>query len=141
MLATGLNAQQVAMLDERLPTRMLARGDVLFRRGDRGDELFVLVQGSVTVRQAGVTTDTLEQRFVSFSPGMLFGETAGLDGGGRTADAVADQASVVRVVPRALLTELREREPRLCARLYENIAIHLAARLRSAIDAWWAIGH
>ena len=49
---------------------------------------YILSAGSVSVldRERG-------QRFVSFSPGMSFGETAVLDGGGRTADAVADQPS------------------------------------------------
>ena len=40
-------------------------------------------------------------RLASFGPGVVFGETAMLDGGGRTAGAAADEPSVVYVLTRA----------------------------------------
>jgi CRP-like cAMP-binding protein len=67
---------------------------------------------------------------------MCFGETALLDGGGRTADAVADVPSIVHELTKASLTELQRSEPELAARLYFNLAQHLSERLRSASAAW-----
>src|SRR5262249_57391126 len=76
------------------------------------------------------------QRFVSFSPGMCFGETAVLDGGGRTADAVADTDSTVYALPAAALASMRQADPAIAAQVYCNLALHLSERLRAAAAAW-----
>src|SRR5205085_1519315 len=75
-------------------------------------------------------------RFVSFSPGMIFGETAALDGGGRTADAVADIDSTVYALGAADLAQLEAADPAVAAQLYRNLARHLSQRLRDAAAAW-----
>jgi SulP family sulfate permease len=68
---------------------------------------------------------------------MSFGETAVLDGGGRTADAVADvDGTVVHELPAAQLRILRFGDPDLAAQLYRNLALHLSERLRGAAAAW-----
>jgi SulP family sulfate permease len=78
------------------------------------------------------------QRFVSFSPGALFGETAMLDGHGRTAAAVADADSVVHALSKRAFEDLAVADPEEGRQLALNIAVHLAERLRSAAVAWRA---
>jgi len=77
-------------------------------------------------------------RYVSLSPGTLFGEAAVLDGGGRTADAVADVASELLRLDKAALAELAQQHPALGSRLYRSLALYLAQRLRVASAAWSA---
>ena len=72
------------------------------------------------------------QRFVSFSPGVMLGEVALLDGGGRSADALADTDVQVHALTRDGLAALTAADPALGAQLARNIALHLAERLRSA---------
>lgn len=61
---------------------VLNAGDVLFREGDHGHEMFVLLEGSVDVR--------VGQRLVeSAGPGALLGELALIDEGSRTATVTA----------------------------------------------------
>ena len=67
---------------------------------------------------------------------MCFGETALLDGGGCTADAVANVDSVVHGMSAAGFETLQQQEPALCARIYRNLARHLSPRLRAAADGW-----
>jgi len=69
---------------------------------------------------------------VSFAPGVIFGETAMLDGGGRTARAVADEPSVVHVLTRARLDEIRRSDPLLASHVLFNLARHLSSLLRFA---------
>lgn len=59
---------------------------------------------------------------MSFVPGMMFGETATLDGRGLAADAT----STVQVLPRAALAA---EDLALAQRLVLNIAVHLSGRL------------
>jgi len=111
--------------------RRLAAGEVLFREGDPADHLYVLTRGSITV-VAGNGPEHLRQRFVSFSAGLMLGETAMLDGGGRSAGATADAEAEVFQLTQQGLDRLGREQPALASQLYRNIAVHLSARLRRA---------
>jgi SulP family sulfate permease len=126
-LFEGLDDAQFAALVPHLRERRLAAGERLFAEGDAGDALYVLTAGSVSVVDAA-----RGQRFASFSPGMCFGETALLDGGGRSADAVADAPSTLFELGRDAFAVQPETE----AVLYRNLARHLSARLRAAAAGW-----
>ena len=108
-----------------------AAGEVLFNKGDPGDRLFVLAKGSISVLSHTRDVATA-QRLASFTPGVIFGETAMLDGGGRTAAGVADEASVVYVLARSDLDEIRRTDPALATQVLLNLARQLSARLRFA---------
>lgn len=128
-LLAGLDEAARERVIALLIEHRLAPGERLFAEGDAGDGMFLLTEGSVSVRGAS-------QRFVTVSPGMMFGEAAMLDGGGRTGDAIADLASTVYELRAGDLMRLHDDDPALAARLYRNIARHLADRLRSAAGAW-----
>lgn len=135
-LLMGLDAPQAAQVAALLRERRLAAGDPLFAEGDPGDALYVLTEGQISIVATG--TAPQRQRFLTFPPGMMFGETAMLDGSGRTAAAVADRPSVVYQLDKAAFEALSASSPAIGQRLALNIASHLAQRLRSASAAWQA---
>ena len=117
----------------------LACGAQLFRQKDPGDRLYVLTRGSISiVAHSGGTR--VSRRFAAFSPGVMLGETAMLDGGGRTADATADRDAEIYALTQAALDALAGSEPAIGARLYRNIALHLSDRLRRATSLQSADG-
>jgi len=130
-LFDGLTASQSGSLVAVLRERRLDAGERLFRQGEPGRALYVLTAGSISILdpQRG-------QRFVSFQPGMCLGETAVLDGGGRTGDAVADVPTVVHELDIDDFLGLQAMQPELAARVYRNLATHLSQRLRAAAAAW-----
>ena len=151
MLMAGLDDLQCARLTSLLEPLTLVAGEWLFRQGDDGDRLFVLTRGSISIVSSGRTSEgvtaaagaanrrhALRQRYVSFSPGMMLGETAMLDGSGRTADALADEPSELFSLSRQALEKLHLEDPALCAQVYLNVARHLSQRLRAAALAWRA---
>ena len=129
-LLQGLSPGQQAVVTGLLQTRQMVAGQRLFSAGDPADGLYLLSQGSVSVRSP------TGQRYASFSPATMLGELAMLDGHGRSADAVADSDCVVHLLTREALATLAETDPPLCTLLYRNIALHLAGRLRVASVAW-----
>ncbi|MBP6763820.1 MAG: SLC26A/SulP transporter family protein [Rubrivivax sp.] len=138
-LMAGLDAAQRRHLAGCLQPRRLAPGEHLFRQGDPGDRLYVITAGSVNVFSVPAPgSAALRQRFVSLSPGMMLGETAMLDGGGRSGDAVADGETEVHALDDATLRQLRAEDPLLYAQIHRNIALHLSQRLRAAASAWRA---
>jgi MFS superfamily sulfate permease-like transporter/CRP-like cAMP-binding protein len=138
-LMDGLDAAQRARLAACLqPTRLVA-GECLFRQGDPGDRLYVITSGSIDVLSATVPgSAALRQRYVSLSPGMMFGETAMLDGGGRSGEAVAVGDTEVHSLDSQTLLRLRAEDPVLYAQVFRNVALHLSQRLRAAAWAWRA---
>ena len=138
-LMAGLDECQRKRLAACLQPRRLAPGEQLFRQGDPGDRLYVITSGSINVLSAAATDGSaLPQRFVSLSPGMMLGETAMIDGGGRSGDAVADGETEVHALDEQSLLQLRSEDPLLYAQVYHNIALHLSQRLRAAAWAWRA---
>jgi MFS superfamily sulfate permease-like transporter len=131
-LLQGLDAPAQQRVAARMTRRELAVGELLFRQGDPGDRLHVLVQGSLSIVARPPVGAAPSQRFVSFSPGLMVGEVALLDGGGRTATAVADAPSVVMELGAQALADLGRDDPALAAQLWRNMAADLAQRLRRA---------
>jgi len=135
-LFEDLTDEQRARLEARLERRELAPEEILFRRGEPGDRVFVLVKGSVTMMSEG--DGKQGRRLASFAPGVVFGEAAMLDGGGRTATGVADEPSAVYMLTREAMEILRKEDSTLALAVLRNIARQLSARLRFAnrtIDA------
>jgi len=131
-LMRGLSQEQQACLSQVMVAQQLVAGEFLFRQGDAGDRLYVLTQGSITIVAA---TAAQSQRFVSYSPGVMLGEIAMLDGGGRTADALADDAVEVYVLTRQALDALAQQHPDMGQQLLRNMALNLAERLRNVPSA------
>jgi SulP family sulfate permease len=134
-LLKGLDPAQCAQVLAVLQEQCLGAGHLLFDQGDPGDALYLLTEGSISIVAAGLSA---RQRLVTFSPGMMFGETAMLDGSGRTAAAIADRTSVVHKLDKTAFETLSASDPKLGQRLALNMAVHLAERLRGASTAWRA---
>jgi CRP-like cAMP-binding protein len=68
----------------------LGPGEILFREGNEGEKMYVVIDGNIDISVNGVSLLTVR-------PGELFGEMALIDTGPRSATATALTAS--RVVP------------------------------------------
>jgi len=67
--------------------RKYAKGDVVYRRGDRGDSLMVVIAGRAKLTNVSVGAREVVLHFLG--AGDIFGEIAALDGRERAAHAVA----------------------------------------------------
>ena len=67
------------------------QGQTIFFRGDPGSEVYLVVEGSV--RLSVFSSDGRTLSFKHANAGEVFGEIACLDGGARSADAIASRVS------------------------------------------------
>lgn len=86
-------------------------GQMIFARGDAGTEIYLVTSGRV--RLSIVTAEGRELSFVHAGPGSIFGEIATLDGGPRTADAVAVGPVEAMTLSHAVLRRQMEATPAL----------------------------
>ena len=98
-------------------------GDAVIREGEDGQDMFVVVAGSLRVVKAGAGE---EQELAVLEPGDSFGEIALLDSGPRSASVVAIEASTLLRFERKHLVKI----PAVSLKLYRNIATMVAVRLR-----------
>ena len=103
----------------------MRKGDTLFHRGDIGSAMFVIVAGQVRIVLPG--GEGREQVLRVFYPGEVLGELALLDGGRRTADAIAGTNGNLLVIERRDLMPLLRADPALSL----AVLTILSARLRA----------
>lgn len=115
----SLTQAEAARLCEGSERQTFAAGETILRRGDAGDEMYVLLEGAVEVR---VTGDDGRLRFTThLNQGDLFGEMALLTGERRTADVVAVETCECLVLGRAELESRLGEHPALAAFLTEIV--------------------
>jgi membrane protein len=96
----------------------LAEGDVLFRRGDQGKEVFYVISGKVEIVLG-------ETRLASIGPGGFFGEMAYLLAEARTAEARAETNAVVLALPPELFNQVLVADPETARRVVEALSSRL----------------
>lgn len=106
----------------------------IFRQGDTADHVCAVVspQGHVRVGSADVTGKALMVEV--FATGELFGEIAVIDGGMRTADALADGALTLLRIRATVFLDALENAPGLGAALARLLCVRLR-RTYSLLEA------
>lgn len=96
-------------------------GKVLMRQGESGNDMMVLVSGSVAIERDGTRVNTL-------GAGDFFGEIALIDGGPRTATVTTDEPSRLLVITRrdfrAMMEEFPDVENQVLSALAHRIRRH-----------------
>jgi CRP/FNR family transcriptional regulator, cyclic AMP receptor protein len=86
-LFAGLNEQSSNELLEKLTQARVSRGEHLFREGDEGDKVYVVLTGKMKLVKA--SSDGRENLLAVIGPGEMFGELSLFDPIPRTSSAVA----------------------------------------------------
>jgi len=114
----------------RLHARSLRRGQVLFREGDHGDEMFVVREGSVIISKA--VTGRVEQVLGRESVGSFFGEMSLFDRSPRSATIQAETDVELLGLDRDNLNLLIEVNPRAAAAFFHALVQVFIERLRAS---------
>jgi CRP-like cAMP-binding protein len=108
--------------------KTVERGVTIFQKGDPGTSLFAVCRG--TVQMTTLSTSGKNAVFNLIREGGIFGEIALLDGGPRTADAVAFTDCTLMVIERRDFLPLLRSHPDMTIKLLEL----LCSRLRQTTE-------
>ncbi|HAP43349.1 MAG: hypothetical protein A2087_10790 [Spirochaetes bacterium GWD1_61_31] len=107
-------------------TKSFATGDVIFKEGDQGDLMYIMVSGCVELRKK-VDAGEMVLKVVK-TPNEFFGEMALIDGRPRSATAVAAEATRLLAVDEAIFDSMVLGNPKFALTIIKT----LAARIRSS---------
>lgn len=126
-LFAGLTGEQVRRLASVWQQESFAAGEVVFRPGDEGDRMWLLLEGTaeVSLGDEGRTVGRVES-------GECLGENALLSGQPHTAGARTLEAVTAGVITKGRLVDLIRRRPDIGMVLYRNLAVGLGDKLRRA---------
>jgi CRP/FNR family transcriptional regulator, cyclic AMP receptor protein len=128
-LFAALDADSAATLEKMLTTRSVGRGHIVFREGDTGDRLFIVLDGKVKITRA--SADGRENLIAVLGAAEMFGELSLFDPGPRTASVSAITDSTLASLDHDDLRPLLLERPGVAVELLQA----LAQRLRRTNEA------
>ena len=128
----GLDDRIVERLMPYALTRKVKKGTIVFRKGEVGTTLYAVRSG--LIRISSPSDKGKDAIFNLIIPGEIFGEIAFLDGGQRTADAVASEDSELMIVERRDFIPLLTEHPEMAIRLLEILCSRLRRTSKQVED-------
>ena len=117
-LFAGCNNTELGRIAAITTEHWAAPGQVLTKRGERGLEFFVIIEGTAVASRKGV-------QLARLGPGSFFGELALLDGGKRTATVVAETDMRLLVLSRAEFASLYFLVPSVARKIIGELGTRL----------------
>lgn len=125
---SGLSEETLEELLDLLEKHTIPEGEVIFRKDDPGDAMYVIESGRVQISlqdEAGY-----EVVFKYYGPGQVFGEMSLLDGLPRSATATALEPMTVMILPRDVFMDYLRGHPEVALDMMRD----LSKRLRYTTD-------
>lgn len=123
-LFSGLLAEELQALEQTAQLRAYRAGQPIFKEGDDGDGIYVVVTGQVQI--SALVGQQGERRVLSrLEAGDFFGEMAVLDREPRSATALAETDTKLYFLPRADLLIMLERSPKLAVGLVKEFSLRM----------------
>lgn len=126
-LCRGLAPQAVAFLETLLKNKRYERGELIVRKGEPANEIYLLMSGEVSVIVD--LPNGQMKRLSTLSPGMAFGELAVVNRTVRSADVRADNPVECCVLSTAAFDELGETNPLIKMTLLQNLLRNVSRML------------
>ncbi len=123
-LFNTLTLEQLASVDRMMVTRHYAKGEALFRKGDVGGELYVIVEGEVRIH---LDHEGREVTLARHRAGAVIGEMSVFDDQPRSASAQAITETAVRVLRRDRLQAIVHEHPEVLLEFIKNLSRRLRA--------------
>ena len=120
-LFQDIPGELLSQISQISSTKNYEQGEVIFKEGDSGDSMFIVINGEVSIKKK-------EKIIAKLEKGTSLGEMALLDNEPRSADAVADKDSVLLKINQDVFYELMEGN----ADIMKQIVRLLTSRIRDA---------
>jgi CRP/FNR family transcriptional regulator, cyclic AMP receptor protein len=129
----GLDEHELSLVGEICREQRFISGEAVFREGEIGDRLFLVIDGSIRVTRQ--IPGSGEEALAVLKPGSLFGEMAVLDHGPRSTDAIANSDATCLTIYRSDFELLLQRHRDVAVAVLWAVVRLLSKRLRATNDS------
>ena len=131
------------LLDEDQKKKVLAKmqssnfalGESIFKENDSDQKLYLVEKGSVSLIKA--IGGDMNKTILMAPEGAIFGEFSFIDGGTRSANALASDTTELLSLDRKDFDVLHRESPEIGTTIYNNLLLTLARRIRKLSEAHW----
>lgn len=120
---SALSAESLSELAQGMREQHWGPGQLIFSRGDAGDQMFAVLAGRIRLVLANARGREIVLR--TLGPLDILGEMSLIDGEPRSADATAAEATTCLVLPRARFETLAGRRPDIGMAMARHLCSHL----------------
>ena len=135
------NVTDLEDLAARLREQPLMRGQVLFREGEPGEEMFFVRHGSIIISKA--VTERAEEVLMRMGPAQFFGEMSLFDQAPRSATVRAESDTLLLALHREDFRRFVAASPRIAAAFFRAYGEAVVERLRGTnnlvAEARWGL--
>jgi len=129
----GLDEEELALVAEICREQRFISGEAVFREGEIGDRLYLIVDGEVRITRQ--IPGSGEEALAVLKPGSLFGEMAVLDHGPRSTDAIANRETLCLTILRSDFELLLQRNRDMAVAVLWAVVRLVSKRLRATNDS------
>jgi hypothetical protein len=134
-LFAGLRPGQARIVVLMGEIRRFRPGQHIIRRGEQGDEMYVIIQGTT---QVWAGKDPERQPIAEFRRGEVLGEMGLVRRAQRSTDVIAADHVEVLAVDERMLDRIQFRYPRIASKVFLNLTRILSDRLQRMTDQYVA---
>ena len=124
----GLSENNLQALEEKMILTVYKKGDFIFREGELGQELYILVEGHVSVLKKD--REGHEHEIIELKGGTLFGEMSLIDIQKRAASIRVLSETTIAILNYSSLLDVYHDNLELFTKIVLNIAREISRRLR-----------
>jgi CRP-like cAMP-binding protein len=129
LLFQGLDESQLTYVQPNLRFFQFGQGEAIFRKDDPAGDLYLIVNGLVTIRDPGPARRR-GRDVALLRAGMFFGEVSFIDSKPRSMDAVCGTATSAAAFSQEAFYGIVAEQPLIGAAILHNLASVLCDRLR-----------
>ena len=130
-----LNEDEKKLVIERMRRESFSIGEYVFKGDETGKKLYVVEKGAVSLIKS-IGSD-LDKTILIAPEGSIFGEFSFIDGRTRSASALVTVDTVLLSLDRKDFDALIDQFPAIGKKLYNNLLLTVAQRLRRTNEAHW----
>lgn len=130
-----LDEDEKNVVKGKLNKEQFAMGEYVFRENDSDERLYIVEKGAVSIIKS--LGSECHKTILIAPEGSIFGEFSFIDGGKRSANALASAETILLSLERKEFDALNRQFPAIGTKLYNNLLHTVTQRIRKTTESHW----